>query len=219
MTQTLALRQTKTLRSRKLISMDENAAAPLQSRSDQVLIELSKEGQEEAFAVLVTRYQNRVFSIIYRILHIPEETEDMAQDVFVTVYRSLDQFRGDCAFSTWLYRIAVNLCKNRLKYLHRRNFHRAQDLDETAESAIQSPQPLAFANPEQQLLGRELEQIIQREVAALEDDFRIVLILRDLEQLSYEEIAEITNLALGTVKSRIHRGRSMLKKRMEQYIR
>ncbi len=219
MTQTLALRPMRALHSRKAVSMDDSTAVAPQSRSDRVLIEQSKQGRDEAFAVLVQRYQNRVFSLVYRIMHIPDETEDMAQDIFVTIYRTLDQFRGDCSFSTWIYRIAVNLCKNRLKYLQRRNFHRAQDIDETTESAIQSPQPVAFADPEQQLLGRELEKIIQRELAALEDDFRIVLILRDLEHLSYEEIADITNLALGTVKSRIHRARSMLKSRMEQFIR
>lgn len=199
--------------------MDDKTIPPLSSCSDEALIEFSKQGREEAFAVLIQRYQNRIFSLIHRMLHIPTETEDMAQDVFVTVYRTLDQFRGDCSFSTWIYRIAINLCKNRLKYLQRRNFHRAQDIDETAESAIESPHPIAFADPEQQLLGRELEQILQQALETLEEEFRIVLILRDLEHLSYEEIVDITNLALGTVKSRIHRARTMLKSRMEQYLR
>lgn len=219
MTQALVLRQVKPLRSRNTTAMDDNTALALRSSEDDVLIERSRAGHDDAFSVLVQRYQNRVFSVVHRILHIPEETEDMAQDVFVTVYRTLDQFRGDCSFSTWVYRIAVNLCKNRLKYLQRRNFHRAQDIDDTAESAIQSSQSMAFANPEQQLLGRELEHILQRELAALDEDFRIVLILRDLEHLSYEDIADITQLALGTVKSRIHRARGMLKSRMEPYIR
>ncbi len=219
MTQTLAVRQMTALRSRNVTLMDEPTDRSLQSRTDEALIELSREGREDAFAVLVQRYQNRVFSLVHRVLHIPAETEDMAQDVFVTVYRTLEQFRGDCSFSTWVYRIALNLCKNRIKYLQRRNFHRAQDIEETSENAIQSPQPMAFANPEQQLLGRELERLLQHELSALEEDFRIVLVLRDLEHLSYEEIADITDLALGTVKSRIHRARSMLKSRMEPYLR
>ncbi len=128
MTQTLAVRQMTALRSRNVTLMDEPTDRSLQSRTDEALIELSREGREDAFAVLVQRYQNRVFSLVHRVLHIPAETEDMAQDVFVTVYRTLEQFRGDCSFSTWVYRIALNLCKNRIKYLQRRNFHRARSM-------------------------------------------------------------------------------------------
>jgi len=186
--------------------------------SDDELVRRVKKGEDFAFSLLVRRYQNRVFNLVHRILGIPEETEDLAQEVFVTLHRSLEQFRGDCAFSTWLYRITVNLCKNRLKYLFRRNFHKAQEISETAETDIQTHVSMALANPEQQLLGRELETLIQRELLALDEEHRIILVLRDIEHLPYEHIAEITGLALGTVKSRLHRARSALRQQMQPYL-
>jgi len=198
------------------------ASAPMaedSSFSDQDLIRQIKKGKSEAFSILVRRYQNRVFSLVHRIVHIPEETEDIAQEIFVTLYRSLEQFRGDCAFSTWLYRITVNHCKNRLKYLQRRNFHRAQDIEESSEKTFQASVSMALADPEQQMIGRQLESIIHRELRALDDDYRIILVLRDIEQITYDEISEITNLPLGTVKSRLHRARSTLKERMEPFLK
>ncbi|MCB9640181.1 MAG: sigma-70 family RNA polymerase sigma factor [Myxococcales bacterium] len=186
--------------------------------SDDELVQRVKQGEDLAFSLLVRRYQHRVFNLVHRILGVPEETEDLAQEVFVTLHRSLEQFRGDCAFSTWLYRITVNLCKNRLKYLHRRNFHRAQEISETSETDIQAHVSMALANPEQQLLGRELETLLQRELLELEEEFRIILVLRDIEHLPYEHISEITGLALGTVKSRLHRARSALRQRMQPYL-
>lgn len=195
------------------------AAVASQMQSDEELIELIKTGNDNAFSYIVQRYQHKIYSWVYRFMHMPEETEDMSQEIFVTLYRTLEQFRGECSFSTWIYRIAINLCKNRLKYLKRRDYHRAQDISDTKESKIQSPQSVTFADPEQQFIGREIESIIQRELAALDEEFRIVLILRDVEHLSYEEIADITELALGTVKSRIHRARNTLKTRMERYFK
>lgn len=218
MGQAFVIQQRNFLQTRDRKIMDKTPAEELRTLTDDELIALVKQGRDEAFTHLVQRYQHKVYSLVYRVMQIPEETEDMAQDVFVTIYRTLHQFRHDCSFSTWIYRIAINLCKNRLKYLQRRNFHRAQDIAETSEKNIQSPHPLAFADPEQQLMGRELEKIVQRELAGLEEDFRIVLVLRDLEHLSYEDIVDITGLALGTVKSRIHRARTTLKKRMEPYL-
>lgn len=197
----------------KMTSVDKKL--PL---SDDLLVAKVKNGNSEAFGLLVQRYQSRVFSLVHRVVHIPEETEDLAQEIFVTIYRSLENFRGECAFSTWLYRITVNHCKNRLKYLQRRNFHRAQELEETSEKDFQAAASMIFANPEQQLLGKELEIKIQEELRQLDEEHRIILVLRDIEHLSYEEISEITKLRLGTVKSRLHRARSALKERMEQYL-
>lgn len=189
------------------------------SLNDEALIRQVRDGKDEAFNLLVRRYQNRVYSLVHRIVNIPQEVEDVAQEVFVTLYRSLPNFRGDCAFSTWLYRVTVNHCKNRLKYLQRRNFHRAQEIEETAEKDFQAHTSMALADPEQQLIGRQLEECIQRELNQLEEEYRIVLILRDIEHLAYEEISEITELPLGTVKSRLHRARSALKERMERYFK
>lgn len=189
------------------------------SLTDEELVKKSLAGHDEAFNILVRRYQNRVFSLVYRIVNIPENTEDVAQDVFITVYRSLASFRGESAFSTWLYRVTVNHCKNRLKYLQRRNFHRAQDLQETPETSFRASVSMALADPEQQFMARELETTIQKELNALDEDYKIILILRDIEHLSYDAISEISGLALGTVKSRLHRARNALKERMEGYLR
>lgn len=190
-----------------------------QASSDTRLVARAKEGDDDAFSLLVRRYQNRVFSMVFRIVNIPEETEDLAQEVFVTLYRSLRNFRGECAFSTWLYRITVNHCKNRLKFLQRRNFHRAQELDETPEKDYQSNVSMALADPEQQLMGRQMQEIVQMCLSDLDEDYRIVLVLRDIENMSYDAISEITGLALGTVKSRLHRSRCALKEKMEPYLR
>lgn len=198
--------------------MTQAIVAERPTQTDEELIERTKDGDDQAFQVLIHRYQNRVFSLVHRIVHMPEDTEDLAQEVFVTLHRSMANFRGECAFSTWMYRITVNHCKNRLKYLQRRNFHRADAIEETAESELNAPVSITFANPEQLLLGRELEGVIQKELSELEEEHRIVLILRDLEHLSYDEISDITGLALGTVKSRLHRARSALKERMERYF-
>lgn len=188
------------------------------SISDELLVQRVLDGQEEAFGVLVSRYQNRVFSLVHRIVNIPEEVEDVAQEVFVTLYRSLSGFRGECAFSTWLYRVTVNHCKNRLKYLQRRNFHRAQEIDDTPEKDFQARVSVALADPEQQFLGRELEKCIHFELSQLDEEYRIILVLRDIEHLAYDEISGITGLPLGTVKSRLHRARGALKERMERYF-
>lgn len=186
--------------------------------SDERLIERIKAGDDAAFQQLVQRYQNRVYSLVHRIVNMPEDTEDIAQEVFVTLHRSMANFRGECAFSTWMYRITVNHCKNRLKYLQRRNFHRADAIEDTAESDLRAPVSMSFADPEQQMIGKQLETIIQQELSQLDEEYRIVLILRDIEHLSYDHISDITGLALGTVKSRLHRARSALKERMEQYF-
>lgn len=186
--------------------------------SDEVLVRRIQKGDETAFTLLVRRYQHKIFSLVYRVVGIPEETEDVAQEVFATVYRSIENFRGESRFSTWLYRVAVNHCKNHLKYLKRRNFHRAQDLDETPERDINYAVSLSYADPEQQVVGRQIENILQQEINALEEEHRVLIVLRDIQNLSYEEIAQVTGLVPGTLKSRLHRARNALKNRMARFL-
>jgi RNA polymerase sigma-70 factor (ECF subfamily) len=175
---------------------------------------------ERAFNELVRAYQGRVFRIVLRMLGRRDEAEDMAQEVFVQVFKAIGTFRGDSKLSTWVYRIAVNLCKNRSKYLTRRHEHAQDELEPELERAPLAEAKTAtfggIARPDHMVEGYQLELIVQRCLAALEPDFREVLVLRDIEDLSYEEIAEITGLADGTVKSRLHRARAMLKARVEQ---
>jgi len=174
---------------------------------------------------MVRTYQDQVYNLVYRMLGNHEEAEDLSQDVFVTVFKSIDKFRGDSKLSTWLYRIAANQCKNRYKYLARRQFHAAKPLDELSERDAAGrdggpvmPLQAQISEPDKIVEGKRLEEAIQREIAALEDEQRLLVILRDIQGLSYHEMATITELPEGTVKSRLHRARMNLKKRLKKYM-
>lgn len=177
---------------------------------------------ERAFNELVRTYERRVFLLVFRMLGRRDEAEDMAQEVFVQVFKAVAQFRGESKLSTWIYRIAVNLCKNRSKYLTRRHADREDEFDPAAERLpLSEAKGVTFADvsrPDHMIEGYEMEQIVQRSIAQMEPDFREVLVLRDVEDLSYEEIGEITGLPEGTVKSRIFRARAMLKAKVEQAL-
>ena len=175
---------------------------------------------ESAFNELVVTYQRRVFALVFRMLGRREEAEDLAQEVFVQVFKAIDQFRGDSKLSTWIYRIAVNLCKNRAKYLSRRHANDQDDVDAMADrlpfSAAKGVSVGGISRPDELVEGMQLEVVVKRAIAQIEPDFREVLILRDVEDMSYEEIAEVTGLADGTVKSRIHRARAQLRALVEK---
>jgi RNA polymerase sigma-70 factor, ECF subfamily len=175
---------------------------------------------EGAFNELVITYQRRVFALVFRMLGRREEAEDLAQEVFVQVFKAIDQFRGDSKLSTWIYRIAVNLCKNRTKYLSRRHANDQDDVDAMADrlpfSAAKGVSVGGISRPDELVEGMQLEVVVKRAIAQIEPEFREVLILRDVEDMSYEEIAEVTGLADGTVKSRIHRARAQLRAIVEK---
>jgi RNA polymerase sigma-70 factor, ECF subfamily len=175
---------------------------------------------ESAFNELVVTYQRRVFALVFRMLGRRDEAEDLAQEVFVQVFKAIDQFRGDSKLSTWIYRIAVNLCKNRTKYLSRRHANDQDDVDAMADrlpfSAAKGVSVGGISRPDELVEGMQLEVVVKRAIAQIEPEFREVLILRDVEDMSYEEIAEVTGLADGTVKSRIHRARAQLRAIVEK---
>ena len=175
---------------------------------------------ESAFNELVVTYQRRVFALVFRMLGRRDEAEDLAQEVFVQVFKAIDQFRGDSKLSTWIYRIAVNLCKNRAKYLSRRHANDQDDVDAMADrlpfSAAKGVSVGGISRPDELVEGMQLEVVVKRAIAQIEPEFREVLILRDVEDMSYEEIAEVTGLADGTVKSRIHRARAQLRTLVEK---
>ena len=191
------------------------------SRRERLLLRKLHERDEEAFREIVELYRNRVYNLSYRMLGNREEAEDISQEVFITIFKSVDTFRGDSKLSTWLYRIAANHCKNRIKYLARRH-DRSQDqydeevLRERAAGALTSPSQAPA--PDQHLEGVELEQLMQSAIAALDEDHRLLVVLRDIEELSYEEICGITSLPEGTVKSRLHRARMALRKKMLKHM-
>jgi RNA polymerase sigma-70 factor, ECF subfamily len=192
------------------------------SLRDRLLLRRLRDRDERAFKDMVEQYQDRVFNLLFRMIGVREEAEDLAQEVFVTVFKSIDQFRGDSKFSTWLYRVAANHCKNRIKYLARRHDRATSALDELAEreSVAQGGGPIAAGRidrPDAVLEGAERDRVVQEAIAALDEDHRLVVVLRDIEELSYEEIVVITGLPEGTVKSRLHRARLALKEKLANY--
>jgi RNA polymerase sigma-70 factor (ECF subfamily) len=192
------------------------------SNRDGRLVRRLKERDERAFREMVEEYGDRVYSLTYRMLGNREEAEDLAQEVFITIFKSIESFRGDSKFSTWLYRVTANHCKNRIKYLARRHDRDRAELNERVEiasaggSSMSAPRPAP--RPDAQLEGAQLEQVLQRAIADLEEEQRILVVLRDVEDLSYEEICAITELPEGTVKSRLHRARMALRKKLLKHM-
>lgn len=176
------------------------------------MIAALKRRDEDAFTELVTAYQRRVFNVIYRIVGDRQESEDVAQEVFVAVFKYIDSFRGESKFSTWLYRIANNRALNRVKYLGRRSYKKHQDFEDTHDATLQaSGTQNTAARPDEHALGNELHAIINAGLATLSEEHRTVVVLRDVEDMSYTEIAEALEIAEGTVKSRLYRARAALK--------
>lgn len=192
---------------------------PMSEGDEALLVERLKRRDEAAFNELVRLYQGKVFTLVHRMLGDRAEAEDLAQEVFVTVFKSIDGFRGDSKLSTWLYRVATNHCKNRIKYLGRRARGSKEELTELSErGALESATMTTSARierPDQALEGRQLERIVQEALAGLDTEHRELVVLRDVENMSYEEIQKITGLPEGTVKSRLHRARLALRDKVE----
>lgn len=182
---------------------------------EELLIARLKKQDEAAFDEFVKLYQTRVFRLVFRMLGDREEAEDVAQDIFFTVFRRIDSFRGDSKLSTWLYRVAANHCKNRIKYLDRRARGKKREFDEIAEGhALESASmnnASSIARPDQMVEAYQKQQILREAIVALDEEHRELIVLRDVQHMSYEEIREITGLAEGTLKSRLHRARHSLR--------
>jgi RNA polymerase sigma-70 factor (ECF subfamily) len=181
-------------------------------------VERLRAREERAFDMLVKAYERRVYALVVRMLGTPSEAQDVSQEVFVQVFRAIDQFRGDSKLSTWIFRIAVNLSKNRALYLQRRHSGKSSDTEDVHELGERVPLGAAtkgtaavVARPDQLFEGMQVERIVQLAIAELEASFRECLLLREVEDMSYEEIAEVTGLPAGTVKSRIHRARAQVR--------
>jgi RNA polymerase sigma-70 factor (ECF subfamily) len=180
------------------------------------LIRALQRRDEAAFAKMVRDHQDRVFALVFRMLGDRAEAEDVSQEVFVTVFKSIDSFRGESLFSTWLFRIAANHCRNRLRYLSRRQYQRNRHLDDTPESEFSGALTEAIPRPDRMAEGAQLERAIQHALNQLEEDQRLIVVLRDIEHLAYTEIAEILGVAEGTVKSRLFRARLALRELITQ---
>ncbi|HEY2733864.1 MAG TPA: sigma-70 family RNA polymerase sigma factor [Polyangiales bacterium] len=183
------------------------------------LLRRLRDRDERAFRELIEAHRDRVFNITFRMLGNRAEAEDVAQEVFITVFKTIDTFREEAKFSTWLYRVAVNHCKNRIKYLARRHDRDRDELDDTTASGVNgtigAPLPAA---PDHALAGAQMEKLLQDAIENLDEEHRVVVVLRDVEDLSIEEICDITGLPDGTVKSRLHRARLALRKKLQRHV-
>lgn len=175
---------------------------------------LCQKGDTEAFDVLVERHQKKMFNIAYRMMGDYDEACDVTQEAFVAAYKSLRQFKAEAKFSTWLYRIVVNYAKNRLKQLSGRSRREGFSIDDAGEIPAErvSDQAMIHENhPGIQMEKREREAQVQKCISALDEEYRDVLVLRDIQGFSYEEISAILKVPDGTVKSRLSRARHALK--------
>ena len=180
-------------------------------KSDQDLVLAFQGGDRAAFSDLVQRYQTKIFTLCVRRLGDNELANEVSQDVFIAVFRSLDRFRGDSKFSTWLYRIAVNHCKNKYKYHQRRHRDFHESLDELpGDDGPKRELPSPNARTDGPTHRAEATAILQNALDQLAPEDRSLLILREIEEHSYEEISEIFDVPRGTIKSRLHRARAQL---------
>lgn len=174
-------------------------------------------GDAGAFDALVTLFGSRVMSVALRLLHDRGEAEDLSQEVFVALYHHLPDFRGESRLSTWIYRITRNRALNRLKFLKRRHHGSHADLDDPGVGRGVADPETGDGQRQDPVLGlhtKALSSVLEGYLRALPEEQRTLVILRDLEDLSYEEIADVTGLPLGTVKSRLHRARAELAKQL-----
>ncbi|MDG1469123.1 MAG: RNA polymerase sigma factor RpoE [Glaciecola sp.] len=177
--------------------------------TDQQLVDKVKEGDKKAFNLLVLKYQNRVTNIVARYVKNSGDVADVTQEAFIKAYRALPNFRGDSAFYTWLYRIAVNSAKNYLVSQSRKP--RASDVDAQEAEFYEGAGALhELASPESKLLTKEIETMLLRAIDRLPDELRVAITLREMEGMSYEEISEIMSCPVGTVRSRIFRAREAI---------
>ena len=178
-------------------------------QDDLLLVAASKNGDQEAFAQLVRRYQRLVFNLVYRMLQQYEEATEITQETFLAAWQGLSSFRGDARFSTWLYRIAYN-CS--LKQLELRKRDRALQVALEAKKMLESADDEQRENAELDAHDRQI--LIQEHLSHLPTKYRIVLILRHLQDMSYEEMAEILTMPIGTIKTHLFRARNLLKERL-----
>jgi RNA polymerase sigma-70 factor (ECF subfamily) len=176
---------------------------------DQALVERVQAGDKTAFDVLVQKYQSKIIQLAYRYVHDQDEAMDIAQEAFIKAYKALGRFRGDSAFYTWIYRIAINTAKNHLVASSRRP-PRA-DIDAVEAEQYDSATGLKeYATPERMLMKDEIKETIAGAIENLPDDLRTAITLRELEGMSYEEIAQAMDCPIGTVRSRIFRARDAI---------
>src|SRR5258706_1313814 len=187
--------------------------------SDHALIEATRGGDEAAFGEIMGLYRNQITNYLYRFLNDYEEAVDLAQETFVRVYFALDRYHTNFAFSTYIYRIATNLAISEIRRRKRRRLLSLTGLFQAEGDSEVEFQPTDHRIlPDVELVEDERSKVIARAIAALPEKYRIPVILRDIEGKTYDEVAEIMELGLGTTKSRISRGRGLLREKLEHYL-
>ncbi|MFT4676329.1 MAG: RNA polymerase sigma-70 factor (ECF subfamily) [Patiriisocius sp.] len=201
--------------------MEEPAKYPLtvkgepvteETSTDKQLVERVQRGDKRAFDLLVLKYQHRIVGLVGRYLRDQDEVQDVTQEAFIKAYRALPRFRGDSAFYTWLYRIAINTAKNHLVSRSRRPPDTDVDVD-FADGAYQESLS-DMVNPENSLATDQLEAVVYKAIDDLAEDLKVAVTLREFEGLSYEEIADVMECPVGTVRSRIFRAREAIEKKI-----
>ena len=186
--------------------------------TDKELVKRVQKGDKGAFDLLVLKYEHKIVNLVMRYVRDPETALDISQEAFIKAYRALPRFRGDSAFYTWLYRIAVNTAKNHLAAQRRRPADIELDLQDPDQYGLHAKLK-ETDTPEALILSQELQETLERAIQALPDDLRTAIILRELDGMSYEEIAQTMDCPVGTVRSRIFRARDAIGKKVGTLIR
>lgn len=200
-----------------------NLASAIAVRAEEasVVAEL-KAGSEEAYAWLIAHYHQPIYNLVYRVLNDPADTADTTQEVFLKVFRGMKRFHGESSLKTWMYRIAIHEASNRRRWWFR---HKSRETtiepqsQETADPGLKETLVDESQSPFEDLAHEEVRARVEQELRNVPEPYRTAVVLRDIEDLSYEEIAEVLQVSLGTVKSRLTRGRNALKQRLESYVR
>ena len=203
---------------------DHSHSAPIQDR-DRVMNALPPEDADRNldFNALVAKYEKKIFNIIYRFIGDYEEANDLTQETFFSAFRNYDKFRGESKVFTWLYQIARNLCINRIRQRDRQRSLRIESLDQPRDANDEDSTTREIADisqsPHQKLEEKELRQRVLAAIESLPPDYKEVILLREFQELSYNEIVEATGLTLENVKTRLSRARGMLRRKLEPYYR
>ncbi|MCH8475474.1 MAG: sigma-70 family RNA polymerase sigma factor [Opitutales bacterium] len=201
-----------------LSKQDKMTAKAQETAIDHKLVERFKKGDQAAFDEMVSRYWDRIYAMVKQLLNNTEDAEEVTQDAFVRAHKGLENFRGDSSFSTWLYQIATNLARNKYWYWWRRKRDKSisfdQPLTSDGEFTLTDVIPSAAQNPNEEAVNQELVDRIAHCMPTLNTKHREILVLRNVQNLSYDEIATVLNISVGTVKSRIARAREALREKL-----